>query len=126
MMKFKHTIDSEGVKGFCIYNKLYTRGDTVDFDFRELLDSVNELHNCTPQDIINIANDIVEHSDAQDAKIYVSVENIVYYLCGDVMFTEIEIDDWQGKGTQVPFSFFLNYKIEILFLFSTSDVLNKS
>ena len=91
MMKFKHTIDSEGVRNFCIHNNLYTRGDNM--DYRELLSSVNELHNCTPQDIINIAKDIAEHSDAQDAKIYVSVENIAYYLCGGVMFTEIEIDD---------------------------------
>ena len=89
-MKFKHTIDSEGVKNFCIYNKLYTKGD--DMDYKELLNSVNEIHNCTPQDIINIAKDIAEHSDEQDAKIDLSLENIAYYLCGNVMFTSLSID----------------------------------
>ena len=89
-MKFKHTIDSEGVKNFCIYNKLYTKGD--DMDYRELLNSVNEIHNCTPQDIINIAKDIAEHSDERDAKIDLSLGNIAYYLCGNVMFTSLSID----------------------------------
>ena len=89
-MKFRHTIDSEGVKNFCIYNKLYTKGD--DMDYRELLNSVNEIHNCTPQDIINIAKDIAEHSDEQDAKIDLSLGNIAYYLCGNVMFTSLSID----------------------------------
>ena len=89
-MKFRHTIDSEGVKGFCIYNHLYTRGDEM--DYRDLLNSVNEIHNCTPQDIINIAKDIAEHSDEEDAKIDLSLGNIVYYLCGNVMFTSLSID----------------------------------
>lgn len=89
-MKFKHTIDSEGVRNFCIYNKLYTRGDNM--DYRELLNSIDEIHNCTPQDIINIAKDIAEHSDEQDAKIDLSLENIAFYLCGNVMFTSLSID----------------------------------
>ena len=89
-MKFVHTINTEGVKNFCIYNKLYTKGD--DMDYKELLNSVNEIHNCTPQDIINIAKDIAEHSDEQDAKIDLSLENIAYYLCGNVMFTSLSID----------------------------------
>ena len=90
MMKFKHTIDSESVRNFCIHNNLYTRGDNM--DYRELLDSVDEIQNCTPQDIINIAKDIAEHSDEQDAKIDLSLGNIAYYLCGNVMFTTLSID----------------------------------
>ena len=89
-MKFRHTINSEGVRNFCIHNNLYTRGDNM--DYKELLDSVDEIHNCTPQDIINIAKDIAEHSDVQDAKIDLSLENIEDYLCGDVMFTILSID----------------------------------
>ena len=89
-MKFKHTINSEGVRNFCIHNKLYTRGDNM--DYKELLNSIDEIHNCTPQDIINIAKDIAEHSDAQDAKIDLSLGNIAYYLCGNVMFTSLSID----------------------------------
>ena len=89
-MKFRHTIDSEGVRNFCIHNNLYTRGDNI--DYRELLNSIDEIYNCTPQDIVNIAKDIAEHSDEQDAKIDLSLGNIAYYLCGDVMFTSLSID----------------------------------
>ena len=89
-MKFRHTIDSEGVRNFCIHNNLYTRGDNM--DYRELLNSIDEIHNCTPQDIINIAKDIAEHSDEEDAKIDLSLGNIAYYLCGNVMFTSLSID----------------------------------
>ena len=89
-MKFKHTINSEGVRNFCIHNNLYTRGDNM--DYKELLNSIDEIHNCTPQDIINIAKDIAEHSDPSDAKIDLSLGNIAYYLCGNVMFTSLSID----------------------------------
>ena len=89
-MKFRHTIDSEGVRNFCIHNNLYTRGDNM--DYRDLLSSINEIRDCTPQDIINIAKDIAEHSDEQDAKIDLSLENIACYLCEDVMFTTLSID----------------------------------
>lgn len=89
MVKFRHTINSEDIKNFCIHNNLYTRGDNMNMDYRELLNSIDEIHNFIPQDIINIAKDIVEHSDAQDAKIDLSLENIAYYLCENVMFTSL-------------------------------------
>ena len=89
-MKFRHTINSEGVRNFCIHNNLYTRGDSI--DYRELLNSIDEIYNCTPQDIVNIAKDIAEHSDEQDAKIDLSLGNIAYYLCRNVMFTSLSID----------------------------------
>lgn len=90
-MKFKHTIDSEGVRQFCIVNNLYTRGDNA--DYASLLNSCDTLHNCTPRRIINIAKDIAEHSDASDSKIDLSLSNIVFYLCEDVMHTSLELDD---------------------------------
>ena len=88
-MKFKHTINSEDVRQFCIANNLYTRGDNEDYA-RMLWNAEN--NNCTPQNIINIAKDIAEHSDEQDAKIDLSLGNIAYYLCGNVMFTSLLID----------------------------------
>lgn len=90
-MKFRHTIDSEGVRNFCIHNNLYTRGDNQ--DYAKMLRTVSESDDCTPQLIINIAKDIAEHSDEQDAKIDLSLENIVFYLCEDVMNTILTIDD---------------------------------
>ena len=93
MMKFRHTIDSEGVRNFCIENNLYTTGRNNSADYKALLNSCDTLHNCTPRRIINIAKDIAEHSDQQDAKIDLSLGNIAYYLCEDVMHTSFEIDD---------------------------------
>ena len=90
-MKFKHTINSESVRKFCIHNDLYTRGDNM--DYTELLNSVDDIDDCTPQDIINIAKDIAKHSDVQDAKIDLSLGNITYYLCEDVIRTGFEFDD---------------------------------
>ena len=87
-MKFKHTINSEDVRQFCIANNLYTTGDNE--DYAKMLDYASS--NCTPQDIINIAKDIAEHSDEQDAKIDLSLENIACYLCEDVMVTSLSID----------------------------------
>ena len=92
-MKFRHTIDKEAVKNFCIYNHLYTRGDCKDYDYAEMLETVSEADDCTPQLIIAIAKDIAEHSDEQDAKIDLSLGNIVYYLCGNVMFTSLSTVD---------------------------------
>lgn len=92
-MKFKHTIYSEDVRNFCIHNNLYTAGRNKDKDYASLLSSCDTLHNCTPRRIINIAKDIVEHSDEQDAKIDLSLSNIAYYLCKDVMHTTIGLDD---------------------------------
>lgn len=90
-MKFKHTIYSEGVRQFCIENNLYTRGDCE--DYAKMLEMVSEADDCTPQLIIAIAKDIAEHSDKQDSKINLSLENIAGYLCEDVMYTSFEIDD---------------------------------
>ena len=90
-MKFEHTICSEDVRNFCIHNNLYTVGCNKDYAF--LLNSCDTLHNCTPRRIINIAKDIAEHSDEQDAKIDLSLSNIAYYLCEDVMHTTIGLDD---------------------------------
>ena len=91
-MKFKHTINSEDVRQFCIENNLYTTGRNNSADYKALLSSCDKLHNCTPQRIINIAKDIAEHSDQQDAKIDLSLGNIAFYLCEDVMHTMIELD----------------------------------
>ena len=88
-MKFKHTINSEDVRQFCIANNLYTRGDNEDYA-RMLWNAEN--NNCTPQNIINIAKDIAEHSDEQDAKIDLSLGNIAFYLCEDVMLTSLSFD----------------------------------
>lgn len=90
-MKFRHTIDSEDVRQFCIRNNLYTRGNNK--DYTSLLNSCDTLHNCTPRRIINIARDIAEHSDEQDSKIDLSLDNIVFYLCEDVMHTNLSLDD---------------------------------
>lgn len=91
MMTFRHTIDSEGVRNFCIHNNLYTVGNNK--DYASLLNSCDTLRNCTPRRIINIAKDIAEHSDASDSKIDLSLSNIVFYLCEDVIHTTIELDD---------------------------------
>lgn len=90
MMEFKHTINSEDVRRFCITNNLYTTGDNE--DYARMLDTVSE-HSCTPQLIVAIARDIMEHSDASDSKIDLSLENVAFYLCEDVMHTTIELDD---------------------------------
>ena len=89
-MKFQHTINSEDVRNFCIHNNLYTRGDNEDYS--RMLQSLDKLHNCTPQRVIVIAKDIAEHSDQQDAKIDLSLGNIAFYLCEDVMHTTLSID----------------------------------
>lgn len=89
-MKFQHTINSEDVRNFCIHNNLYTRGDSEDYS--RMLQSLDKLHNCTPQRVIVIAKDIAEHSDQQDAKIDLSLGNIAFYLCEDVMHTTLSID----------------------------------
>ena len=90
-MKFEHTICSKDVRNFCIHNNLYTRGDNEDYS--RMLQSLDKLHNCTPQRVIVIAKDIAEHSDQQDAKIDLSLSNIAYYLCEDVMHITIGLDD---------------------------------
>ena len=89
-MKFVHTINTEDVKRFCIHKNLYTRGDCE--DYAKMLKTVGKADSCTPQLIVAIAKDIAEHSDAQDAKINLSLGNIAYYLCGDVMVTSLSID----------------------------------
>ena len=89
-MTFQHTINSEDVRNFCIHNNLYTRGDNEDYS--RMLQSLDKLHNCTPQRVIVIAKDIAEHSDQQDAKIDLSLGNIAFYLCEDVMHTTLSID----------------------------------
>ena len=89
-MKFVHTINTEDVKRFCIHNNLYTIGDCE--DYAKMLKTVGKADDCTPQLIVAIAKDIAEHSDAQDAKINLSLGNIAYYLCGDVMVTSLSID----------------------------------
>ena len=88
-MKFRHTIDSEGVRNFCIHNNLYTRGDNEDY-VRMLRNAEN--NKCTPQLIIAIAKDIAEHSDEQDAKIDLSLGNIAFYICEDVMYTTLSFN----------------------------------
>ena len=90
-MRFKHTIYSEDVRNFCIHNNLYTRGNSEDYS--RMLQSLDKLHNCPPQRVIVIAKDIAEHSDQQDAKIDLSLSNIAYYLCEDVMHITIGLDD---------------------------------
>ena len=88
-MNFRHTIDSEGVRDFCTHNHLYTTGRNNSADYKALLNSCDTLHSCPPQRIVNIAKDIAEHSDEQDAKINLSLENIIYHLCEDVIHTNI-------------------------------------
>ena len=90
-MKFRHTINSADVRQFCIANNLYTTGDNE--DYAKMLEMVSEADDCTPQLIVAIAKDIVEHSDKQDSRINLSLENIAGYLCEDVMYTSFEIDD---------------------------------
>ena len=92
-MKFRHTINAEDVRNFCIHYNLYTTGKNNSVDYKALLNSCDTLHNCTPRRIINIAKDIAEHSDEQDAKIDLSLSNIAYYLCEDVMHITIGLDD---------------------------------
>ena len=91
-MRFQHTICSEDVRNFCIHNNLYTRGDNQAEDYSRMLQSLDKLHNCTPQRVIAIAKDIAEHSDQQDAKIDLSLGNIAFYLCEDVVHTILSID----------------------------------
>ena len=88
-MRFQHVIRSEDVRNFCIHNDLYTRGDNEDYS--RLL-SLGKSHNCTPQRVIMIAKDIAEHSDQQGAKIDLSLENVVFCLCKDVMHTILSTD----------------------------------
>ena len=89
-MKFQHTINSNDVREFCIQNNLYTRGDNEDYS--KMLALASKFHSCTPQRVIVIAKDIAEHSDQQDAKIDLSLGNIAFYLCKDVMHTILSID----------------------------------
>ena len=90
-MKFVHIINTEGVRNFCIHNNLYTIGDNE--DYAKMLETVSEANDCTPQLIVAIAKDIAKHSDEQDSKINLSFENIAFYLCEDVMYTSLELDD---------------------------------
>ena len=90
-MKFVHTINTEDVRMFCIHNNLYTRGDCE--DYAKMLKTVGKADSCTPQLIVAIAKDIAEHSDEQDSRINLSLENIAGYLCEDVMYTGLELDD---------------------------------
>ena len=89
-MKFVHTINTEDVRRFCIHNNLYTIGDCE--DYAKMLKTVGKANDCTPQLIIAIAKDIAKHSDEQDAKINLSLGNIAFYLCEDVMVTSLSID----------------------------------
>ena len=102
--------------------QLVYRGDCE--DYAKMLKTVGKADDCTPQLIIAIAEDIAEHSDEQDIKINLSLENIAFYLCEDVMHTGLELDDREGNASSL--FFFLNYKIEILFYSQQFDVLNKS
>ena len=88
-MKFQHIIRAEDIRSFCIHNNLYTRGDNEDYS--RLL-SLGKPHNCTPQRVIMIAKDIAEHSDQQDAKIDLTLENVIFYLCKDVIHAILSID----------------------------------
>lgn len=85
-MKFEHTIDMVDVRQFCINHNLYTCGDCEEYD--TMLNSV-EAKPCTPRHIIEIAKDIVNHSDEHDSDIDLSLGNVAFYLCEDVMHTRL-------------------------------------
>ena len=88
-INFRHEISSEDVRWFCINNNLYTRGDYK--DYVRMLGSA-ENYNCTSQDVIAIAKDIAEHSDASDSKIDLSLGNIAFHICEDVMHTTLSFN----------------------------------
>lgn len=72
-MKKSYTVhkclDPMAVRGLCIQQHWYTRGTTLEYE-RMLHSLLDEHHmsrdNVTDQDIIDLAQDIAEHSDLDD------------------------------------------------------------
>lgn len=62
-------LDPMAVRGLCIQQHWYTRGTTLEYE-RMLQSLLDEHHmsrdNVTDQDIIDLAQNIAEHSDLED------------------------------------------------------------
>lgn len=55
-------ISAEDLRALCIKEDWYTCGDNEEYDHL-LLDLAGRKHNITTDDIVDIATDIIEHSD---------------------------------------------------------------
>ena len=62
MMTIKFQMDNYRVRSLCIEEGLYTCGDNKEYGL--MLNSAREAR--TPEDIMDIARDIWEHSDKED------------------------------------------------------------
>lgn len=52
---------SDDLRNLCIENRWYTRGNNADYMY--LLNHVDSIENVTTDDIVEIATDIISHSD---------------------------------------------------------------
>ena len=57
------SIDFESVRGKCIAKGWYTKGTVAEYE--ELADFIYDLEEATVEDLVVIANDILEHSDTE-------------------------------------------------------------
>ena len=74
---------STDVRGACIRNNLYTRGDNEDYE--AMLNSVDKL-DPTPENIYQVAKDIYDHSKNQ------AITNIMFILERETVYTFYFID----------------------------------
>ena len=87
-------IETGRVRAMCIRNDYYTQGTCEEYD--------NMFKMCESNDVLAIANDILEHSDKQrlvnryGCSEREVLENICFGLINDCSFTCVEIKDWKG------------------------------
>ena len=84
-LKIKETKkwDGESVRAVCINNRLYTRGNSEDYD-----KMLNQVDRVTPDldNIFHIAEDIMEHSEDQ------TLSNIMFLLANKAVTTFYDIE----------------------------------
>lgn len=77
-LKFRHELSEEDVTTICIRYNFYTRGDVK--AYTKMLDMCGEV---TPNKLLQIAEDIVEHSDTENNEYlasYEALDEVMYYL----------------------------------------------
>ena len=96
-MRIYRNLDYSRVLEMCVHYQYYTRGDISSYN--NMLNMCKLKSDATDSVIISIAKDIYNHTDIQkimheygcDEKEVLA--NIVFNLCNDCCFTQVEAED---------------------------------
>lgn len=78
----KRVIGMDALRHFCYNYNLYTRGNNGDFS--HMLLTASGIDNLTTEDILDIASDILYHSDTS-----LTIDAIMFYLINEYSITYI-------------------------------------